>query len=383
MSAITIRWLDRLDAIDASAWDALHDGSNPFLAHAFLAGLEQHGCILTHQGWTPHHASVWRDGELIAAAPGYIKFNSHGEFVFDHAWARAYQAHGHDYFPKLLFAIPYSPVQGARLLARDAAARTALLSAIEEEMQRGQFSSAHVNFHPAEEDESFDETRWLQRLDVQYHWHNDPALQGWKSFEDYVAAMDQKHRKNLKQERAKVQRAGVSFRIVHGFDASEGDLDAMHRFYRRTFADYGNYPALTRGFFGHLAKTMPENVVMFVAQREGRDIAGAFCLRGASTLYGRYWGADELLPGLHFEACYYQGIDYCLRNALTHFEPGAQGEHKIARGFLPVLTRSHHRIADPAFSNAIASWCEAESEASLRYRDSAMKHSPFRRETVP
>jgi len=380
MAAIVARWLDRLDAVDASAWDSLHDGSNPFVAHAFLAGLEREGCLQPRHGWTPHHPTLWRDGELIAAAPGYIKTNSHGEFVFDFAWARAYDAHGHDYYPKLLIAVPYSPVPGPRLLAHDAEARAALLAEIETEMRRGRFSSAHVNFHLADEGAAFEEAQWLSRLDVQYHWENDPRTRGWKTFDDFLAAMDHKHRKNLKQERAKVQRAGVSFRVVHGDEAREDDLDAMHHFYQRTFADYGNFPALTRGFFGHLAKAMPRNLVLFLAQREGRSIAGAFCLRGADALYGRYWGADELLPGLHFETCYHQGIDYCLREGLSRFEPGAQGEHKIARGFLPTLTRSHHRIADPAFSAAIAPWCAEERAATLRYRDSAMRHSPFRHE---
>ncbi len=379
MSTVTVRWLDRLADVDATVWDGLHDGTHPFISHAFLHGLEHEGCLHRAHGWQPHHPTLWRDGELIAAAPGYIKTNSHGEFVFDHAWAHAYEAHGHRYFPKLLIAVPYSPVPGPRLLARDAASRAALVWAIEEEMRRGKFSSAHVNFHAAAEDGVFDDARWLSRLDVQYHWQNDSEHGHWRDYDDFLAAMDHKHRKNLKQERAKVQRAGVTFRIVHGADASEDDLDAMHGFYLRTFADYGNFPALTRSFFGHVARAMPENLVLFLAQREGRSIAGACCLRGGETLYGRYWGADESLPGLHFETCYHQGIDYCLHHGLTRFSPGAQGEHKIARGFLPTLTRSRHLIADAAFSDALESWCAAEREATLRYCDTALQHGPFRR----
>lgn len=377
---MTIRRLPALSDIPAAAWDGLHDGRNPFVAHAFLSGLETHGCLREHWGWTPHHLTLWDGDALIAAAPGYVKHNSHGEFVFDHAWARAYAHYGHDYYPKWLCAVPYSPVTGPRLLARDSDARRRLIDAIANHVPEIGASSAHVNFLDAADDTAFaDAPGWLQRIDVQYHWRNDA---GWRDFADFLAAMDHKHRKNIRQERAKVARAGTDFRIVHGDEASEADLVAMHGFYLQTFADYGNSPALTLDFLKHLARAMPRQLVLILADRAGETIAGALCLRGGDTLYGRYWGASQVLPGLHFETCYYQGIDYCLREGLTRFEPGAQGEHKIDRGFLPAFVRSRHWLAEPAFAHALASWCEEEAVAVRRYAAQLATHSPFRAETL-
>ncbi len=362
-----VRIIQSLAEIPGRDWDALHDGTNPFVAHAFLEGLERHGCLRVDWGWAPHHLTLWRDGELIAVAPGYLKDNSHGEFVFDHAWAHAYARHGREYFPKWLCAVPYSPVTGPRLLARDDAGRRQLLAAMRGLVERTGLSSAHVNFHRESEDTAFDgmsDDAWLSRTDVQYHWRND---QGWRSFDEFLAAMDHKHRKNIRQERAKVVRAGVTFQVLHGDEASETDLEAIHDFYLQTFAEYGNSPALTLDFIRHLATSMPRNLVLMLADLAGETIAGALCLRGGDTLYGRYWGATRQIPGLHFETCYYQGIEYCLREGLRVFEPGAQGEHKIARGFLPTFVRSRHWIADPAFSASRSNeWCRDESVTALR-----------------
>ena len=362
-----------LSEVPAAAWDALHDG-HPFVSHAFLHGLEAHGCLRPDWGWTPHHLGLWDGGRLLAAAPAYLKSNSHGEFVFDHAWAHAYARHGLDYFPKLLCAVPYSPVTGPRLLAPTAALRRALAEALAEQARRHGCSSAHVNFHGEAADGDFD-AAWLQRLDIQYHWRNDA---GWRSFDDYLAAMDHKHRKNIRQERAKVVRAGVRLRVVHGGDASAGDIATMHGFYLQTFAEYGNAPALTLPFFRHLAAEMPRSLVLILAEHEGEPVAGALCLRSADTLYGRYWGAAATLPGLHFETCYYQGIDYCLREGLRTFEPGAQGEHKIARGFLPSFVRSRHHIVDPRFGEALAAWCDEERAVARSNHAWLQRRSPFR-----
>lgn len=371
-----VRLLSSLGAVPAADWDALHEGRNPFVSHAFLSGLEQHGCLRDDWGWTPRHLTVWDNDTLIAAAPGYLKTNSHGEFVFDHAWARAYAHYGREYYPKWLCAVPYSPVTGPRLLALDATARGQLLAAIIEMTRQTGCSSAHINFLDECDDAACDDSGgWLPRIDVQYHWRNDA---GWRSFDDFLGAMDHKHRKNIRQERAKVARSGATFRIVHGDEASEADLAAMHGFYLQTFADYGNSPALTLAFLRHLARTMPRQLVMILADHEGDTIAGALCLRGGETLYGRYWGAVRTLPGLHFETCYYQGIDYCLREGLTRFEPGAQGEHKIDRGFLPAFVRSRHWIADPDFAAPLARWCEEEAVEVRRYAAQLSTHSPFR-----
>ena len=370
------RFLPSLADVSARDWDALHDGRNPFVSHAFLHGLESQGCLRRDWGWIPHHVTLWEGDTLVAAAPGYLKDNSHGEFVFDHAWAHAYARYGLDYYPKWLCAVPYSPVTGPRLLAQDAAHRKALLTAVRDEVLRLGLSSAHVNFHAEDEDDAF-ASDWLPRIDVQYHWRNPGH---WRDFDGFLADFDHKHRKNIRQERAKVQRAGVVIRTVHGDEATAADLEAMFGFYLRTFQDYGNSPALTLPFLQHLAQTMPRQLVMFLADHDGRTIAGALCLRGHDTLYGRYWGAEAPLPGLHFETCYYQGIAYCLREGLARFEPGAQGEHKIARGFLPAWVRSRHWIADPEFAGALAHWCDEESQAVRRYARTLQSHSPFKQQ---
>lgn len=370
----TVRILTALSEVASGQWDALHDGRNPFVMHAFLEGLERHDCLRARWGWTPQHLTLWEGDALVAAAPAYLKENSHGEFVFDHAWAHAYAQHGLDYFPKWLCAVPYSPVTGPRLLARRDEHRRALATAMASLCARNGLSSTHVNFHTDAEDGDFDGD-WLQRIDVQYHWHNE---HGWRGFDDYLAAFDHKHRKNIRQERAKVARAGVVFRIVDGTQAGPDDLAAMHGFYRNTFAEYGNHPALTLEFLLHLAATMPQALVIMLAMKNDLPIAGALCLRGGDTLYGRYWGASEMVPGLHFETCYYQGIDYCLRHGLTRFEPGAQGEHKLARGFLPTLVRSRHWIAHEGFREALREWCAQEAVSVERYAATLAAHSPFK-----
>lgn len=364
---------DALASVSAEEWDALHDGDNPFVSHAFLHGLETTGCLRPNWGWSPCHALLRDNGTLIAAAPAYRKDNSHGEFVFDHAWAAALERAGIDYYPKWLIGVPYSPVTGPRLLARDVQTRQLLANALAQGCAALGWSSAHVNFLRDDEASAFDQP-WLAREDVQFHWQNH----GWRDFTDFLDAMTHKRRKAIRQEREKVQRAGFGFRIVHGDEASTDDLAAMHQFYCLTFADKGNSPALTLDFFKHLACAMPRSLVLILAEQEGRPVAGALCLRGRNTLYGRYWGGETAMPGLHFETCYYQGIAYCLREGLSHFEPGAQGEHKLARGFLPVITRSRHFIAHPDIARALAPWCAQERESTRRYRDLLLAHTPFR-----
>lgn len=385
---LVTRILHHLSEVGATQWDALHDGRNPFVAHAFLAGLEQHGCLRAQWGWTPHHLTLWDGNELVAAAPGYLKQNSHGEFVFDHAWAHAHAQHGLEYFPKWLCAVPYSPVTGPRLLAMNRDRQHALIDAVVRQCTREGLSSAHVNFHTAAEDSVFDSQRgndagddeWLERVDVQYHWRNPHEADAhWRDFDGFLAALDHKHRKNIRQERARVARAGITFRVLDGAQASAEDLATIHGFYLQTFAEYGNHPALTLDFLTHLAATMPSSLVLFLADLDGAAVAGALCLRGGDTLYGRYWGASAAIPGLHFETCYYQGIDYCLREGLARFEPGAQGEHKLARGFLPTFVRSRHWIAHPGFRDALRLWCEQEAVSVRRYAATLATHTPFKR----
>ena len=369
-----LRLLDAIGSVPAADWDALSAGSNPFVSHAFLSGLEQHGCLRPAWGWAPRHAALYEGERLLAAAPAYLKSNSHGEFVFDHAWAHAYARHGLDYFPKWLGAVPYSPVPGPRLLARDPALRQVLAEGMRAGADLAELSSLHFNFLDEVELPAFDSS-WLARADVQFHWRNDA---GWREFDEFLGALNSRKRKNLRAERSQVQRAGIRFRQVHGDQASEQDLADMHAFYCMTQSDKGNTPVLSLEFFRHLASTMPRQVLLVLAEREGQALAGAMFLRSGDTLYGRYWGACEAVPGLHFETCYYQGIEYCLREGLTRFEPGAQGEHKIARGFLPVITHSRHHVRDPEFAAALREWCTQERLSVLRYRDQVLEHSPYR-----
>ncbi|HBK55454.1 MAG TPA: GNAT family N-acetyltransferase [Xanthomonadales bacterium] len=371
--------LDRLDAIPEAEWNRLHDGGNPFLAHRFLSGLEHTGCLREHWGWRPQHAALYRDDQLVAAAPAYLKHNSHGEFVFDHAWADAYARNGLDYYPKWLIAIPYSPVPGPRLLARDDRARAAICRSLQQHCQDQGWSSLHINFLPEAETVACP-SEWLARRDIQFHWRNpvsetDPA---WTCFEDFLASLTHKKRKNIRAERAQVARAGVSFERLDGDRIGAAELAEMHDLYCQGFFEKGNSPALTLAFFQHLAETMADALVLILARLNGRIIAGALCLRGRDRLYGRYWGSRIELPGLHFETCYYQGIEYCLEHGLHHFEPGAQGEHKLARGFLPTCTHSRHWLAHPIFHHAIDTWCRQDRDAVDHYHRAALLHSPFR-----
>ena len=372
--AISARLLPSLSDIDAAAWDALHGSDNPLVSHAFLSALERTGCLRPDWGWQPHHLTLWEAGELLAAAPMYLKSNSHGEFVFDHAWARAYEDHGLNYFPKWLSAVPYSPVTGPRLFAPTPELQHELTRAMAQVCKLQGLSSVHVNFHEHDEDADFGD-EWLLREDIQYHWRNEA---GWQDFDDFLASMDHKHRKNIRQERRRVREAGVTFRHLHGDEASAADIQAIYGFYLQTFAEYGNSPALTLEFIQEIAQVMPRNLLIILAEKDDETIAGALCFRSSTTLYGRYWGSHQPLPGLHFETCYYQGIEYCLRHGLTRFEPGAQGEHKLARGFLPTPVRSRHWVSDARFREALDAWCADEVASVRRYARQAMSHSPFK-----
>jgi len=372
-----VRFHPRLDEIAADAWNALLPDDNPFVDHAFLAGLEQHGCVAPAQGWQPYHLGIYDGDRLIAAAPLYLKGNSHGEFVFDWSWASAYARNGLPYYPKLLCAVPYSPVTGPRLLvgrgADAPALRERLIAAMRGEAQRLGLSSAHLNFAIDAEVAPFDGSDWLPRFDWQFHWHNA----GWRDFDGFLAALNHRKRKNIRQERARVARAGVACEIRHGDELDDDEWEMLHEFYLATFDDKGNFPALTLDFFRHLGRTMPRRVLGVLCRRGDKLIAGALLLRSSMTLYGRYWGCAEQVEGLHFEACYYQGIDYCLREGLQRFEPGAQGEHKLARGFLPTKTHSFHWIADARFRAAIADALANERRALREYREELLEHSPY------
>ena len=366
-----------LEEIDAQSWNALRPDDNPFLDHAFLAGLESSGSLREDYGWRPQHLALYRDGDLVAAVPLYLKRNSHGEFVFDWSWASAYERAGGDYYPKLLGAVPYSPVTGARLLVgeRDDAdhLRDQLVRAIASAVDGATLSSAHVNFVSTVDAEALERAGWLPRHDWQFHWSN----QGWPDFDAFLAALNHKKRKNIRQERAQVARAGVTCELRHGDELTDAEWHAIHGLYLQTFAERGNHPALTEAFFRHLGATMPAQVVAVLCRHGERIVAMAFMLRSSTTLYGRYWGCFENIPGLHFEACYYQGIEYCLRHGLRVFEPGAQGEHKLARGFLPTMTRSFHYLRDPRFRTAVREALRREAAGLRDYRAELLEHSPY------
>jgi predicted N-acyltransferase len=374
---LTLRTHESIDDIDASAWNALAADDNPFVSHAFLAGLERTGCIREAFGWRAQHLTLHDDDTLIGALPLYIKANSHGEYVFDWAWADAWERAGGDYYPKFLCAVPYSPVTGPRLLAGDGPDteqhRATLAAGLRELTERTGLSSAHVNFLRDDEIAAFDDA-WLARSDWQFQWRN-PG--GWRDFQDYLDALTHKRRNAIRRERTQAVSTGLECEFRDGGSLDEGEWRTLHHLYTHTFDEKGNTPALTLDFFRHLGAVFPDRSHVTFAHRAGRIVAGALFLSSHDTLYGRYWGAFEQAPGLHFELCYYQGIEHCLRRGLIRFEPGVQGLHKLARGFMPTRTHSRHYIADPRLRGAIR-MSLAEEAALLEARGrELLAHSPF------
>ena len=375
------RFHPRIDEIPADAWDALRPEAHPFLSHAFLAALEATGCIREEWGWRAHHLGLYENERLVGAAPLYIKGNSHGEFVFDWSWASAWERAGGDYYPKLLNAVPYSPVPGPRLLAGrgedSPARRSAMVAAMRELADRHGLSSVHANFLAPEDLPAFDDD-WLARSDVQFHWPNlDRHGRAYGGFEDFLAALNHKKRKNIRQERAQVARTGLRLEWRRGDSLGEDEWRQVHRLYESTFDAKGNHAALTRRFFSTLGRTLGDATRLALAWDGERMAAMALFLQSDQALYGRYWGSHTEVPGLHFELCYYQGIEHAIREGLQRFEPGAQGEHKLARGFLPVRTHSRHYLADPAFRQAVRAALAREAEAVDAYAADLLDHSPY------
>ncbi len=390
MPELRVRVLDDLSGVDPAEWDRLADG-HPLLSHAFFHALHQTGCAAADSGWLPQFITLWDTAQgaggvdgtggtgrtlaaprLRAAMPLYVKSHSYGEYVFDWAWADAYQRHGLAYYPKLLAAIPFSPVSGARLLATSDAERAALIQAALALAKRT--SSLHVLFpHPAEA-ALLQSAGLMLRSGVQFHWTNP----GYASFEQFLEQLSRDKRKKIRQERRRVQDAGVRFRRLCGHEIGEEDWAFFARCYNRTYREHRSTPYLNLDFFRRLGQTMAQHVLLIVAERGGRPIASALNLYSAQTLYGRYWGAEEYLPCLHFETCYYQALEFCIAQGITVFEGGAQGEHKLARGFLPVKTQSAHWLAHPEFSDAVERFLEREHQGIARYVDELNEHSPYR-----
>ena len=368
-----IQVVDSLASIPASDWDALA-GNHPLLSHAFLHALHESGCAGAQTGWTPCHLTLWRDSRLAAAMPLYLKTHSYGEYVFDWAWADAYQRHGLRYYPKLLNAVPFTPVTGPRLLARNAADRDTLLDAALEFARDTGVSSLHCLFPAEAEVAAFESAGLMLRASVQFHWRNE----GFRDFDDFLARMNHDKRKKIRQERRKVHDAGIDFRRLGGSEATETDWRFFVECYNRTYRAHHSSPYLNLDFFLRLAQAMPERLLLIVGYREGQPVASAFNIIGDETLYGRYWGAKEFHSGLHFETCYYQAIEFCIAESIGSFEGGAQGEHKLARGLLPQRTVSAHWLAHPEFAEAVTRFLRKEASGIEHYIDELSEHSPFK-----
>jgi predicted N-acyltransferase len=371
--------LERLDDIPAKEWDALGDTRYPFLRSAFLEALDRGGSVGRQSGWRPFFVTLSDERGLAAAAPGWLKTHSYGEFVFDFAWAQAYARHGLAYYPKLVVAAPFTPATGPRLLVRQGLARSTvvpqLLAALEGAADERGLSSVHLLF-PDEADRSVVAARagWLMRRDCQFHWRN----RGYACFDDFLAGFTAEKRKKAKRERRRVVEDGIRFRAVRGDEATRTEVLMAWELHRTTFRQRGSEPYLSAETFVAIARGMGESLLFQFAMQGGDIVAVAVCFIGGDTLYGRYWGAAGDFHSLHFEACYHQGVEYCIAHGLARFEPGTQGEHKVARGFEPTMTHSAHRIADPRFARAIADYLQAEGAAVDEYAAGIREHVPYR-----
>lgn len=372
-----IEVIPQLDAVAPEQWNALVQDNNPFLRHEFLAALEHHACVGEELGWLPRHIVVYEHNKLIAALPLYEKYNSYGEFVFDHAWAEAHKHNKLDYYPKLVSAIPYTPASGQRFLVqagREQELYKVLLAAVLEVAEQLQVSSFHCLFPLAEQQDWLEKQHLLVRHDCQFHWHNHE----YTCFEEFLQTFVAKKRKNVKQERRKVAEASVQLRVLDGHTATAQDWQRFAFFYRHTFENKWGFPTLNEGFFKEVAQALPEQVVLVMADKDQDCIAGSLMYRSQTRLFGRHWGCTHYFDSLHFEACYYQGIEYCIQHGLQVFEPGAQGEHKVARGFIPTLTRSSHWLADQRFYQPIKRHTFYEQRAIADYMASVLEHLPYR-----
>jgi predicted N-acyltransferase len=369
-------------AISAEAWDALLAHSptrSPFMRHAYLTALHQSASACAQTGWQAQFITLWQGTTLVAACPLYLKNHSHGEYVFDWAWARAYAEHGLDYYPKALVAVPFTPVPGPRLLAIDAPARAALVQALLLHMRQEDLSSLHLLFVSDQDAEACRDAGMALRTTVQFHWHNR-LPKPYADFDDFLNQLQQEKRKKIRQERRKVVEAGVGFRHLSGADIGAEDWAFFLRCYQQTYFEHGNAPYLTPAFFEAMRTEMSEHWLLIVAGREGRDIAASLIGldRPAGVAYGRYWGALERVDCLHFEACYYQAIEWCIEQGFGRFEGGAQGEHKLARALLPVTTTSAHALSHPAFEDAVRRYLEREGDGLSAYVQDLQQRSPLK-----
>lgn len=371
------RIISSLSEAGQAAWDGLvglQEDANPFLSFAFLDALHESHSACAATGWQPQYLTLWEGDRLDAALPLYVKSHSYGEYVFDWAWADAYHRSGIEYYPKLVSAIPFTPITGSRLLARDASARAALVDALGALQRRSGMSSTHVLFPPQAQAEALETAGFMLRAGVQFHWLNE----GYRNFDDFLAALTYKKSKNIRTERRKLQETGISFRHVSGTQASEDDWRFFKRCYDHTYAEHHSTPYLNLDFFLRIGKSMPQHILLIVAEREGKPIASSLLIHDTQVLYGRYWGAIEHVPFLHFETAYYQPLEFCIAHGIRRFEGGAQGEHKMSRGFLPQKTWSAHWLAQTEFAAAVERFLMRESGSIDVYVDELRESNPFR-----
>jgi predicted N-acyltransferase len=374
------RFLKSISEIDAASWNALAGSHQPFVRHEFLNALEQSGCAVPRTGWSPRHL-VLEDtqGRAIAAMPMYKKGHSRGEFVFDFSWANAYAQHGLDYYPKLLSAVPFTPVRGARMLTSPKLDRRvmtrALIQAASSYARSEQLSSWHVLFPSDEDLNGLKAAGLIERRDCQFHWFN----QGYDSFDAFLATFTAEKRKKAKRERRRVSEAGITFDTRAGGEMDDALWSTVYEFYADTFYRHGHEPYLNLDFFKRIAAGMPDQLMLKIARQGSTPIAVAIFFVGEDALFGRYWGAGGNYHSLHFETCYYQGIEYCIEHKLARFEPGTQGEHKVPRGFVPTFTSSAHDIVDPRFAAAIRDFAAREARGVDSYAAAVNEHVPYHR----
>ena len=376
--------LDNISEVAAGEWNALAGGSHPFLRHEFLNALEVSGCVSAETGWQPCHLLLqdYQD-TTVGAMPLYLKSHSRGEFVFDWAWASAYQRAGYDYYPKLLNAVPFTPVAGPRFLCAGAESGTdpaeapaLLLAGAVELAHRLEASSLHCLFPTPEDAGWMKEKGMMLRTDCQFHWQDD----GYADFSDYLRTFSSAKRKKVNRERRRVQEAGIRFETLSGDALTPEVWETLYPLYAASYLKRGQYPYLNHEFFERVTREIPESLVVFLARLDGEAVALAICFRSDTALYGRYWGSRGYYHSLHFETCYYQGIDYCIREGLKLFDPGVQGEHKLARGFMPVTSYSTHWVRHEGFADALTGYLASEREQVARYVEIAGEHTPFKKE---
>ncbi|KND60642.1 hypothetical protein BVER_05461c [Candidatus Burkholderia verschuerenii] len=376
---VEIHVVDSLDEIPAHDWNRLA-GDNPFVRHGFLAALQETGCAVKRTGWRAHHLILKRGDEFAGAMPLYLKAHSRGEYVFDHAWADAFERHGVRYYPKALSAVPFSPVSGPRLIAADHEDRVLLARGAIELTRSLDISSLHVLFPQEQDIEALTDAGYMLREGVQFHWENAPDG-GFDDFDAFLATMSHDKRKKVKQDRRRVADAGVTYTWLRGAEIDQAALDFFYDCYENTYREHWNPPYLTREFFGRIHDDAPDSMLLVIAEADGQRLACALNMIGGDVMYGRYWGTREFISGLHFETCYMQGIAYCIAHKLARFEGGAQGVHKMSRGMLPTPTWSAHWIADQRFAHAISEFLDAETEAMDQHIEELEAHTPFRKKT--